>query len=176
MYRNFITRVAPGDDVDYVTEATVMLNHTHGVDPGFTWERGDACSLIDDAGGIVMFDTANCTSMVDSAGVVSIWMPTKVNWSWDDQADTEAVISVEDDLGVAVNRWSTESMDLVIENDIQLRRPPCLGRNRSPTVSLGLGAWRFQLEFHGKHALPRLATHAALRHLRPPNFRTERHL
>ena len=120
LYRNFITRVAPGDDVDYVTEATVMLNHTHGVDPGFTWERGDACSLINDAGGIVMFDTANCTSMVDSAGVLSIWMPTKVNWSWDDQADTEAVISVEDDLGVAVNRWHTESMDLVIENDIQL--------------------------------------------------------
>ena len=120
MYRNFITRVAPGDDVDYVTQATVFIDHTYGDNPGFTWERGDSCTSANDGGGIVLFDTANCTSMTDSNGIVSIWMPTKVNWSWNDQLDTEAIISVQDDLGMAVNAWSTSDMDLVIENDIQL--------------------------------------------------------
>jgi hypothetical protein len=67
-----------------------------------------------------VFDTGNCTSTVDALGVVSIWVPTKVNWSWNDETDLEAIITVKDDLGVAVNRWDTSSMDLVIENDIQL--------------------------------------------------------
>ena len=58
--------------------------------------------------------------MVDADGIVSIWMPTKVNWSWDDEASTEAIISVEDDLGVAVDQWTTTEMELVVENDIQL--------------------------------------------------------
>lgn len=120
MYRNFITRVAPGDDVDYVTQANVFIDHAYGDNPGFNWQRGDSCTSTSDGGGIVMFDTANCTSMTDANGVVSIWMPTKINWSWNDQADTEAIISVQDDLGVAVNGWTTTSMDLVIENDIQL--------------------------------------------------------
>ena len=73
-----------------------------------------------DAGGIVVFDAANCTSTVDANGVVSIWMPTQVNWSWDDESSTEAVITVEDDLGVAVDQWTTLDMELVVENDIQL--------------------------------------------------------
>jgi len=119
-YRNLITRVAPGDDVDRVTEAIIELNHTHGSNPSFTWERGDSCTTNSDAGGIVVFDTGNCTSTVDALGVVSIWVPTKVNWSWNDETDLEAIITVKDDLGVAVNRWDTSSMDLVIENDIQL--------------------------------------------------------
>ena len=119
-YRNFITRVAPGDDVDRVTEATIELNHSHGANPSFTWMRGDSCNTNSDAGGIVVFDTGNCTSTVDALGVVSIWIPTMVNWSWDDEADLEAIITVKDDLGVAVDRWDTTSMDLVVENDIQL--------------------------------------------------------
>ena len=119
-YRNLITRVAPGDDVDRVTEVIIELNHTHGSNPSFTWERGDSCTTNSDAGGIVVFDTGNCTSTVDALGVVSIWVPTKVNWSWNDETDLEAIITVKDDLGVAVNRWDTSSMDLVIENDIQL--------------------------------------------------------
>ena len=120
LFRNFITRVAPGDDVDHVTKAVVSIEHAYGDNPTFTWMRGDACTVNSDAGGIVVFDAANCTSTVDANGVVSIWMPTKVNWSWDDESSTEAVISVEDDLGVAVSQWTTSDMELVVENDIQL--------------------------------------------------------
>tara|TARA_B100000900_G_scaffold346589_2_gene311418 strand:+ start:3119 stop:8527 length:5409 start_codon:yes stop_codon:yes gene_type:complete len=120
LYRNFITRIAPGDDVDHVTKAVIGIEHTHGDNPNFTWLRGDSCTVNSDAGGIVIFDAANCTSMEDSDGVVSVWMPTKVNWSWDDESSTEAVISVEDDLGVAVNQWISSEMELVVENDIQL--------------------------------------------------------
>ena len=120
LYRNFITRVAPGDDVDRVTKAVISINHSHGDNPTFTWERGDVCSVNADADGIVSFDAANCTSTVDANDVVSIWMPTKVNWSWDDERNAEAIISVEDDLGVSVDRWQTSNMDLVVENDIQL--------------------------------------------------------
>ncbi len=120
IYRNFITRVAPGDEVDRVTKATVAIEHTHGENPAFTWERGDTCTVNNDAGGIVVFDAANCTSTKDAAGVVSIWMPTKVNWSWNDEASTEAIVSVHDDLGIAVDQWTTSSMELVVENDIQL--------------------------------------------------------
>ena len=119
-YRNFITRVAPGDDVDRVTKAVISIDHSHGENPTFTWERGDVCSVNSDAGGIVMFDAANCTSTVDANDIVSIWMPTMVNWSWNDESSTEAIITVEDDLGVAVDRWETEGMKLVVENDIQL--------------------------------------------------------
>ena len=120
LYRNFITRVAPGDDVDKVTKAVIAINHSHGDNPTFTWERGDVCSVNSNADGIVSFDAANCTSTVDANDVVSIWMPTKVNWSWDDERNAEAIISVEDDLGVSVDRWQTSGMDLVVENDIQL--------------------------------------------------------
>ena len=120
LYRNFITRVAPGDDVDHVTKATIAIEHTHGENPSFTWERGDVCNVNNDVDGIVVFDVANCTSTEDVNGILSIWMPTKVNWSWDDEGRAEAVITVEDDLGVAVNQWTTSSMELVVENDIQL--------------------------------------------------------
>ena len=120
VYRNFITRVAPGDDVDRVTKAVIAIDHSHGENPSFTWERGDICSVNSDADGIVMFDAANCTSTVDADDVVSIWMPTKVNWTWDDEASTEAIISVEDDLGVSVDRWESSTMELIVENDIQL--------------------------------------------------------
>ena len=68
----------------------------------------------------MVFDAANCTSMEDSDGVVSVWMPTKMNWSWDDESSAEAVISVEYDLGLSVDQWTTSEMELVVENDIQL--------------------------------------------------------
>ena len=103
-----------------VTKAVIAIDHAHGENPSFTWERGDVCSVNSDANGIVMFDAANCTSTVDADDVVSIWMPTKVNWTWDDEASTEAIISVEDDLGISVDRWETSTMELVVENDIQL--------------------------------------------------------
>ncbi|MGB0612501.1 MAG: hypothetical protein ACPGMW_07735, partial [Poseidonia sp.] len=120
IYRNFITRVAPGDDVDRVTKAVIAINHSYGENPTFTWEQGDACSTNNDVGEIVMFDAPNCTSTVDANGVRSIWMPTAVNWSWNDEVSTEAIISVEDDLGVAVSQWDSSTMDLSVENDIQL--------------------------------------------------------
>ncbi len=120
IYRNFITRVAPGDEVDRVTKAVIAIDHTYGENPSFNWERGDVCSVNSDGGGIVVFDVTNCTSTVDANDVVSIWMPTKVNWSWNDEASTEAIISVEDDLGPSVTQWMTSDMELVVENDIQL--------------------------------------------------------
>lgn len=120
IYRNFITRVAPGDDVDRVTKAVIAINHSYGENPTFTWQQGDACSTNNDVGEIVMFDAPNCTSTVDANGVRSIWMPTAVNWSWNDEVSTEAIISVEDDLGVAVSQWDSSTMDLSVENDIQL--------------------------------------------------------
>ena len=120
LYRNFITRIAPGDEVDHVTKAVIAIEHAHGDNPNFTWQRGDSCTVNSDAGGIVVFDAANCTSVEDADGVVSVWMPTKVNWSWDDERGTEAIVSVEDDLGIAVDQWTTPDMDLVVENDIQL--------------------------------------------------------
>jgi hypothetical protein len=119
-YRNLVTRVAPGDDVDYVTGALVALNNSYGEFPAFEWERGDVCSVVSDADGIVAFDTANCTSTTDALGVVSIRMPMKVDWSWNDEPSTQALISVEDALGLAVSAWETSSLDLVVENDIQL--------------------------------------------------------
>ena len=91
LYRNFITRVAPGDEVDHVTKALIAIEHTHGDNPSFTWQRG-TCSVNSDADGIVVFDAANCTSTEDADGVVSIWMPTKVNWSWNDEGSAEAII------------------------------------------------------------------------------------
>ena len=120
VYRNLITRVAPGDDVDYATDVLVALNNSYGENPAFSWERGDVCTVVSDGDGIVMFDAANCTSTTDALGVVSIRMPMKVDWSWDDEAGTEALISVEDDLGLAVAAWQTSSLDLIVENDIQL--------------------------------------------------------
>lgn len=120
LYRNFITRIAPGDEVDHVTKAVIAIEHAHGDNPNFTWQRGDSCTVNSDAGGIVVFDAANCTSVEDADGVVSVWMPTKFNWSWDDERSTEAIVSVEDDLGIAVDQWTTPDMDLVVENDIQL--------------------------------------------------------
>ena len=98
-----------------MTKAVIAIEHTHGDNPSFTWQRGDVCSVNSDADGIVVFDAANCTSTEDADGVVSIWMPTKVNWSWNDEGDAEAIISVEDDLGVAVNQWTTAEMELVVE-------------------------------------------------------------
>ena len=120
IYRNLVVRVANGDEVDRVTKTVVALEHSYGDNPTFSWARGDSCSTVDDVGGIVQFDTANCTSLIDANGILTIRMPMKVNWTWDDEGSAQAYISVEDDLGVAVSSWETESLDLNVENDIQL--------------------------------------------------------
>ena len=80
-----MVRLAHGDLVDKVTEATIGLNNSHGGNPAFKWVRGDSCSVVDDAGGIIEFDVGNCTSTLDVDGIVSVKMPMRVNWSWDDE-------------------------------------------------------------------------------------------
>ena len=44
----------------------------------------------------------------------------KVNWTWDDERKMEAVVSMNDDLGPQVNAWTTDTLSLNVENDIQL--------------------------------------------------------
>ena len=82
--------------------------------------KGDSCSVVDDASGIVMFDVGNCTSSIDSEGILTVNMPMKVNWTWDDERKMEAVVSMNDDLGPQVNAWTTDTLSLNVENDIQL--------------------------------------------------------
>lgn len=120
IYRNLMVRVDNGDEVDRVTKTIVALEHSYGDNPSFSWLRGDSCSTLNNAGGIVQFDSANCTSSTDAEGILTIIMPMKVNWSWDDESSSQAIISVEDDLGLAVDSWQTETLDLKVENDIQL--------------------------------------------------------
>ena len=120
VFRNLQVRIAPGDEVDRVTESLIALNNSYGENPAFDWQRGDTCSVVSDAGGIVQFDVANCTSTMDSLGMVSIRMPVSVNWTWDDESKLQALISVDDDLGQAVTGWETEDLDIIVENDIQL--------------------------------------------------------
>ena len=47
-------------------------------------------------------------------------MPIRSEWAWDDESSTEVNISVIDDLGLAVNNYETEDLNLRVENDIQL--------------------------------------------------------
>ncbi len=120
VFRNLIVRMAHGDSANRVTEATIGLDNTHGEDPSFRWLIGDSCSVVDDAGGIVEFDVGNCTSTTDSDGVVSVNIPLRVNWTWDDERKMEAIVSVTDNKGPQVNAWRTDTLSLSIENDIQL--------------------------------------------------------
>ena len=120
VFRNLIVRVSHGDEVDRVTEATIGLDNSHGSDPAFKWERGDTCTVLDDAEGIVFFDAGNCTSTLDSEGIVSIRIPVAVNWTWDDERAMEAIVSLNDDLGPQVSAWTTETLSLNVENDISL--------------------------------------------------------
>ena len=118
--RNLIIKVAHGDEVNYVTEVIAALNNSHGQNPSFKWQQGDTCSTLDDAGGIVHFDVSNCSSSVDSNDVRTIRIPITVDWSWDDEQSTEAILTVKDSFGTAVSNWDTENMELRVENDIQL--------------------------------------------------------
>ena len=120
VYRNLQVRIAPGDEVDRVTESLIAFNNSYGENPAFDWQRGDTCSVVSDGGGIVQFDVANCTSTMDSNGEVTIRIPVAVNWTWDDESSMQALITVEDDLGQAVSAWETEDLDIIVENDIQL--------------------------------------------------------
>ncbi|MBT5183865.1 MAG: hypothetical protein HOM47_01675 [Euryarchaeota archaeon] len=120
VYRNLVVRLGHGDLVDKVTEATIGLNNSHGGNPAFKWLRGDSCSVVDDVNEIVSFDVGNCTSTMDSEGTVSVKMPMRVNWTWDDERRMEAIVSMNDDLGPQITAWTTDTLSLNIENDIQL--------------------------------------------------------
>lgn len=118
--RDLVVDVAKGDDVNRITRVDVALQHSHGEDPVVRWLRGDACSVVDDAGGIVRFDVGNCTSTALSESITRIRIPTLVNWTWDDERAMEAEITVEDSLGEQVTGWETQGLDVKVENDIQL--------------------------------------------------------
>ena len=120
IYRNLVVRLAHGDLVDRVTEATIGLNNSYGENPTFHWLRGDTCTVQNDGGGIVEFDVGNCTSTTDSEGVVSVRVPLRINWTWDDERKIEAIVSMNDDLGPQVTAWTTDTLELNVENDVQL--------------------------------------------------------
>ena len=96
------------------------MNNTNGENPSFQWLNGNVCSVNSDGGGLVNFDVNNCTSTEGLDGRLSISVPMEVYWDWDDEPSTEALITVEDPLGVQVSAWETENFGLKVENDIQL--------------------------------------------------------
>ena len=118
--RDLVVDVARGDDVNRVTRVDVAMQTSHGDDPVVRWLRGDACSVIDDAGGIVRFDVGNCTSTALTDDITRIHIPVLVNWTWDDESSMEVEITVEDSLGEQVSGWATSDLGVRIENDIQL--------------------------------------------------------
>ena len=120
VYRNLNVQVAHGDNVNRVSKAIIQLNNSNGENPSFQWVNGDVCSVNSDGGGLVSFDVANCTSVEGIDGRLTISVPVEVMWEWDDEPSTEALITVEDPLGVQVNAWETEDFGLKVENDIQL--------------------------------------------------------
>ena len=150
VFRTLQIRVAPGDDVDKVTQTLVALDNSYGENPAFEWQRGDTCSVISDSNGIVQFDVANCTSTTASDGLVTIRMPMLVNWTWDDESSMQALISVQDDLGPAVSAWETESLDMVVENDIQLDGLQVFDETGRALTSLDWVRGGYNMSFSGK--------------------------
>ncbi|RPG75311.1 MAG: hypothetical protein CBE08_003945 [Euryarchaeota archaeon TMED248] len=118
--RMLTVKAAAGDDVERVTKTIVELINSNGNNPSFIWEFGDSCSSSTNSQMIALFDVNNCTSFVGSDGILEISMPMRTTWLWDDEQATQALVTVEDETGIAVPSWQTDSMDLKVENDIQL--------------------------------------------------------
>ena len=118
--RMLTIKAAAGDDVERVTKTIVELINSNGDNPSFIWEFGDSCSSSTNSQMIAQFDVNNCTSFIDNDGILEISIPIKTTWLWDDEQATQALVTVEDDTGVAVPSWQTDSLDLKVENDIQL--------------------------------------------------------
>ena len=118
--RILTVEAAHGDDVNRVTRTVVELINSNGNNPSFIWESGDSCSTSSNHEMIALFDTNNCTSSINNDGVLEIEIPMEIQWGWDDEQSAQALVSVEDDTGLAVSSWQTDSMDLQVENDIQL--------------------------------------------------------
>lgn len=120
-YRTLVVRSAIGDQANDIRRVEVELINSDGPNPKVRWDGGDSCSTIDDGGGVLNFDTANCTSLFDSTNqIVSVRLPIRATWAWDDEVGMEAIVSVNDDVGPAVAGWTTEDLDLRVENDVQL--------------------------------------------------------
>ena len=119
-WRTLEVRVAVGDEADRIMSVKVELENTHGESPIMMWQLGDICQSLDDAGGIIMFDAGNCSSIDNQYGVKTLRLPIKVDWIWDDEVDMQALVTVDDDIGRVVTGWQTETLNLRIENDIQL--------------------------------------------------------
>ena len=51
---------------------------------------------------------------------MTISVPVEVMWEWDDEPSTEALITVEDPLGVQVNAWETEDLVLRLRTTFNL--------------------------------------------------------
>ena len=118
--RLLIVRAAPGDDVMRIEGLDISLTRNVGDRPTFSWSIGGGCSGTQPTNASLTFDHGNCTSSTASDGTLTVRMPMTSDWSWDDQSNVEAIMSVRDDAGPAVDSWTTSSLRLRIENDIQL--------------------------------------------------------
>ncbi|MDP7042899.1 MAG: hypothetical protein QF807_02670 [Candidatus Thalassarchaeaceae archaeon] len=118
--RVLLVRVAKGDEADRITQVQVELQANGRNNSVLQWQSGNVCDLVSNDDNLVRFDAANCTSSTDNDGILSILMPMRSTWEWDDESNVEAKITVDDDLGRQVNKWLTENLDMKIENDIAL--------------------------------------------------------
>ncbi|MEC9089920.1 MAG: hypothetical protein VYC11_00965, partial [Candidatus Thermoplasmatota archaeon] len=118
--RILVTNIAIGDESSQLQRVDVGLISSHGENPVLRWQSGDQCSKVSDPDQLVAFDAGNCTSVTSSDGVMSIRLPIQSEWEWDDESSTEALISVTDDIELAVNQYETDDLNLRVENDIQL--------------------------------------------------------
>ena len=118
-HRNLIVRAAVGDVASSLLRLDVDILSGQGSTPRLTWIAGNSCSISNDPSGLVSFDAANCSSQ-EIGGITSIRLPIMPNWEWDDESDVEVRVDLEDDLGLAVDDFETQSLDLRVENDIVL--------------------------------------------------------
>ena len=119
-WRILTVRVTPGDGVTSIDRVSVGIDHANGNSSVMQWLANDYCSLVDSGEGRLIFDSANCTSVEDIFGVISIRFPIQSSWLWDDGNNIEAKVTVDDNFGRAVTAWESKNLDLRIENDIQL--------------------------------------------------------
>ncbi len=118
--RVLVARVVEGDEADRINQVDVELQATGVENPIIRWSNGDVCSLVSDNADLISFDAANCTSQESSDGVLSLLLPLRSNWTWDDESGIEVLLTVDDDIGRQVTRWETENLGMRVENDIQL--------------------------------------------------------
>jgi len=119
-WRVLVTHIALGDDATMLDKVDVELLSSYDSNPKMRWEVGDSCSEASDPDDYIIFDTGNCTAVLDASNVVNVRMPMQVNWIWNDESSMEARLFIDDNLGQVVDGWVTDSLDLRIENDIQL--------------------------------------------------------